>query len=375
MSEAADVIVVGGGIAGAGAAFELSKGARVVLLEREAHCGHHTTGRSAASFTEAYGAPTIRRLAIASRGFLEQPPDGFAEHPLLSPRGMLTIARADQRDALARELEETRAFVHDMREMTRDEALALVPILRPEAVEAAIYEPRSREIDVAALHQGFLAGARRRGARVATKAPVTGIARSGGVFEVETPAGRFAAPVLVNAAGAWADEVATMAGARPLGLMPKRRTALIAPTPQGVDARGWPLVNDVGGEFYFKSDAGAIFLSPADETPSVPMDAYPEDMDVAVAVDRFERATTVRIARITRAWAGLRTFTPDSVPAAGFDPSIEGLVWLAGQGGYGIKTSPALSRLVAALVLGTPFPDELAALGVTAETLSPARFA
>jgi D-arginine dehydrogenase len=374
LAETADAIVVGGGIAGAGAAFELSPEVNVVLLESEEHCGHHATGRSAASFTETYGPPTIRRLARASRPFLEEPPDGFASHPLMSARGTLTIAREDQVETLAASLEAARAFVPTMREVSAAEALALVPFLQPGYVAAAMLEPEACEIDVAGLHQGFLAGARRRGARIETRAAVIDIRREGATFTVETPRGAFEAPLLINAAGAWADDVATLAGLRRLGLAPKRRTALLVPAPDDAP-RAFPLVDDVAGEFYFKRDAGNIFVSPADATDWEAADAYPDDLDVAVAVDRLEQATTIVVRRVLRAWAGLRTFAPDGAPVVGADPRMAGFVWLAGQGGYGIKTAPALSRAAAALALGRPFPDDLARLGVTADELSPARFA
>lgn len=372
MAETADIVIIGGGIAGASAAYELARSAKVVLLEAEEHFGHHSTGRSAASFTENYGPPTVRRLAVASRRFLEQPPEGFAEHPLMSPRGAITIAREDQLDALAEALAAARAFVPTMRELAPAEALARVPFLRPDYVAGAIEEPDSREIDVAGLHQGFLTGARRRGARLITKARVGEIARSQGVFTVRSTQAEVSAPILLDAAGAWGDEVARMAGARTIGLVPKRRTALLVAAPPDLP-REWPLVDDVSGAFYFKRDAGSIFVSPADATPSAPMDAYPDDLDVAIAVDRFERATTIEVRRVQRSWAGLRTFAPDGVPVAGFDPELEGFVWLAGQGGYGIKTSPALSRLIASLVLDNHFPAELESAGLTPAELAPAR--
>jgi D-arginine dehydrogenase len=367
----ADIVIIGGGIAGAGAAAELAGKASVVLLEREDHCGYHATGRSAASFTENYGGQFIRRLAIASRAFLEAPPAGFAEAALMVRRGMITIARADQRKALAVQLEQGRALVPSIRAMTPQEAMAAVPVLRPDYVAAAFIEPESLEIDVDALHQGFLRQSRARGAQVLTDAGVQTIARRGGRWAVSTRRGTIRAPVVVNAAGAWADTVAAMAEIAQVGLTPMRRTAFIVPAPDGVNPLGWPLINDVDEQFYFKADAGRIFVSPADATPSPPMDAFAEDMDVAIGVERLESATTIAVRRVEHSWAGLRTFAPDGLPVVGMEGG--GFFWLAGQGGYGIKTSPALSRAAAALILRGTFPDDLVDLGISAADLSPAR--
>jgi D-arginine dehydrogenase len=367
----ADILIVGGGIAGAGAAYELARFASVTVLEREAQCGYHSTGRSAASFTENYGGPVIRRLAMASRSFLETPPADFSEHPLLSPRGMFTIARTDQLDQLQGQLALARSLVPSIRQIDVAAAIARVPILRPEYVAGVVEEPHSKELDVHGLHQGFLKGAKARGARLVVNADVQAIERKGGEWRVTTTAGIFAAPTLVNAAGGWADAIAQYAGVSPLGLVPKRRTAFTIPAPG--DLNGWPMVTDVAEEFYFKPDAGQLFVSPADATPSAPMDVYPDDLDVARGVERFERATTVQVQRVSRAWAGLRTFARDGLPVVGFDGTGEGFFWLAGQGGYGIKTSPALSRVCAALLRDRRLPGDLLELGVTAAQLSPER--
>lgn len=369
----ADILIVGGGIAGAGAAYELAAFASVIVLEREPHCGYHSTGRSAASFTENYGGTLIRRLAMASRAFLESPPADFSDHPLLSSRGMFTIARADQLDLLQRQLTVAQALVPTIRQIEVAAAIARVPILRPDYVAGVFEEPHSKELDVHGLHQGFLRGARARGARLVVNADVEAIERNGGEWSVTTTAGTFAAPIIINAAGAWADTIAHLAGVSPVGLVPKRRTAFLIPAP--ADLHGWPMVNDVAEEFYFKPDAGQLFVSPADATPSAPVDVYPEDLDVAAGVERFERATTVTVQRVTRAWAGLRTFARDASPVVGFDGGVEGFFWLAGQGGYGIKTSPALSRVCAALIRDRRLPADLLELGVTGAELSPERFA
>ena len=369
----ADVIIVGGGIAGAGAAYEIAAFASVVLLERETRCGYHSTGRSAASFTENYGNAVVRRLAIASRAFLDNPPPGFCEHALLTPQPVITIARTDQLPLLRQHLDQARALVPSITRIEAAEALSKVPILRADYVAGAFVEPHSMEIDVDGLHQGYLRGARVRGARVMVDAGVTAIEHRSERWWVTTPAGIFAAPVIVNAAGAWADAVADMAGLRPLGLVPKRRTAFTVPVPAGLDSRNWPMIDDVAEEFYFKPDAGGLFVSPADASPTAPMDAYPEDLDVAAGVERLERATHLNVTRVSHSWAGLRTFARDSSPVVGLDGAMRGFCWLAGQGGYGIKTSPALSRACAALVRGRPLPDDFAHLGIRADELSPDR--
>lgn len=367
------VIIIGGGIAGAGAAFEIARSMPVILLERESQCGYHTTGRSAASFTENYGTDIIRRLVLASRSFMSAPPSGFADYPLLGKRGMITVARADQRDLLAEALDRARRLVPSIHAITPQEAIARVPVLRADYLAGAFLEPHSMDVDVNGLHQGFLKGARALGARIVTGAEVKAIEHRD-VWRVETSAGDFTAATLVNAAGAWADEVASLAGVRPVGLQPKRRTAFNIPAPPDVTIAEWPLVDDVGAEFYFKPDAGQLLVSPADATPSEPMDAYPEDMDVAIGVERLERATTIEVTRVSRSWAGLRTFATDGSPVVGSDDEAPDFFWLAGQGGYGIKTSSALSRICAALVRREDVPDDIKRFGVTAADLSPRRF-
>ncbi len=373
LANASDVLIVGGGIAGAGAAYEIGAFASVVLLERESRCGYHATGRSAASFTENYGNDVVRRLAMASRSFLEDPPAGFCSHPLLAARGMITIARADQLELLEQQLERARTLVATITRIDAAAAVARVPVLRREYVAGAFIEPHSKEVDVDGLHQGFLRAAKERGARIVVNAEVQTVERKGGYWSVTTPAGTFSAPMLLNAAGAWADVVAERAGVRPLGLVPKRRTAFNIAAPHGMDIRGWPLINDVAGEFYFKPDAGQLFVSPGDATPSAAVDAYPTDLDVATGVERLERATTLQVRRVLRSWAGLRTFACDAAPVVGPDPGADGLFWLAGQGGYGIKTSPSLSRACASLIREGRLPEDLLRLGITAAQLSPDR--
>jgi D-arginine dehydrogenase len=368
-----DVAVVGGGMAGASAGFEISAYHRVVVLEREAFCGYHSTGRSAASFTENYGNAVIRCLARASRAFFERPPPGFAEVPLVAPRGIMTIGRADQLAALARAFERGRASVPDLVEMDPADAIARVPILRSDYVAGAFLEPRSLDIDVHAVHQAFLKGLRERGGTLLTDAEVLALERRDGRWRIETRAGSLEAAILVDAAGAWADELAALAGARPIGLMPKRRTAFLVDAPSGMAVASWPLVDDVGEAFYFKPDAGRLLVSPSDATASPPTDAQPEELDVAIGLERIGRATTLEVKRVSHRWAGLRSFVSDGSPVAGWDGEIDGFYWLAAQGGYGIKTAPALARLSAALIVRDALPRDLAEAGLSEPVLGPAR--
>ena len=367
-----DFIVIGAGIAGAGVAYELSRTASVLVLEAETQPGQHSTGRSAALFSEIYGNEPVRALTRASRLFLAEPPADFSEGTLLVPRGSMFVATREQAETFEDLCAQPDVGSHTRRVDT-DDALARVPILRREHAAHALLEEHAQDIDVHGVHRGFLRGLKRNGGTLVTGDRVESIARNAVAWEVVAGAQRYHAPVIVNAAGAWADEVAALAGIARIGLEPRRRTALIVDLPNGIDPRAWPMVIDVADAFYFKPDAGRLLLSPADETPSPPVDAMPDDLDVALAVERFEQATTVTVSRVPSSWAGLRTFAPDRSPIAGFDPSIAGFFWLAGQGGYGIQTAPALSRLAAALALGNEVPQDIADHGVDAETLSPRR--
>ncbi len=369
-----DVLVIGAGIAGASVAAELAPRRRVVVLEMEEQPGYHTTGRSAAVFAECYGNAPVRALTRASRPFLEQTPPG-AEVPLLTPRGWLSIARRDQLarlDDLEREL---RAHGGTVRPVNEAEARALVPILRRGHVAAALLDRSAMDIDVHALHHLYLRRLRAAGGETITGARAVALDRAGGDWRVHTTQGDFAAPLVIDAAGAWADEVGRLAGAAPIGLVPMRRTALILDPPPAMRIAGWPLVVDADESFYFKPEGGKLLASPADETPSPPCDARPEDLDVAVAIDRITAACQLEVSHVRRRWAGLRSFVADRTPVAGFDPRAPGFFWLAGQGGYGIQTAPALSRLAAALVLGEPVPADIAAQGVSAAQLAPDRLA
>lgn len=365
-----DVIVIGGGIAGASVAAELAASARVVLLEREDRPGYHTTGRSAAIYSRTYGPPVIRALSRASAAFLEDPARHGLTHPLLGQRGVLLIGRPDQAEALAA-MEAGQGGA--LRPVSVAEARTRLPLLRPEYLGGALFDPTASDIDVDALHGLFLRRFREGGGDLRTRAEVTALSREGNRWRVSTPKGDIRADIVVNASGAWADRVARLAGVAPVGLVPKRRTALIVAAPDGVEPGNWPMAVDIDEAFYLKPEAGKLLISPADETPSEPCDAQPEELDIAICVDRIERAFALSVRRIEHRWAGLRSFVADKSPVAGFAPEAPGFFWLAGQGGYGIQTSPALGRAAAALALGRPLPDDIVAAGVTAAALAPGR--
>lgn len=367
-----DVLVIGGGMAGASAAYELAARRRVVVLEREERPGYHATGRSAALFRESYPQPATRALSQASRAFLERPPAGFGDHPLLARRGVLFVGREEQRPAVDAMAAELAPRLPDLRRLDGSEARRLVPAMRPDHVAAALYEPGAADVDVHALHEGYLRGLRARGGRLLTRAAPDHIERRGGRWEVAVRGEVFTAPVLLDAAGAWADEVAAQAGVAPLGLTPLRRTAVTFDPPPGLDVAAWPMVLDIAGEFYFKPESGRLLASAADEIPSPPTDAQPDEYDVALAVHRVQTATGLTVARLVSRWAGLRTFAADRAPVVGFDPAIDGFFWLAGQGGTGIVTAPALARLAAATIDGAA-AAMLDELGLPAHVLSPAR--
>lgn len=367
-----DFLIIGAGASGAGAGFALSEHGRVILLEAESQPGYHSTGRSAALYTRYYGNRVSRALNLASLGFLESPPAGFADHPLLGPRGALGIAPPEAADLI----DATLALDPSGREIVEvspARAAELVPILRPEAVGRAAYEEGVLDMDVHAIHHGFLRGLTARGGRVVNDARVAGLERRRGAWQVRAGGETFVAPVVVNAAGAWADEVGALAGLPAIGLVPKRRSAVMVDVPTGLDLRRWPAVDQVDNDHYFKPDAERLMLSPGDATPSPPCDAQPEDLDIALVVDWFQRVTRLEVRRLGNRWAGLRCFVADGAPVCGAEPTADGFYWLAGQGGYGIMMSSSLGRCVAALATTGELPEDVRALGVEVGDLSPAR--
>ncbi len=339
-----DVAVIGAGMAGASMAAELAPHARVLLLEAEDAPGYHATGRSAAFWEETYGGPGVVPLTLASGTYLQE--NGF-----LTPRGALYVGRSEDSAAMDAHVA-TFAGTGVTIERLSPEALAdKVPHIRSEWTEA-LHQPACADIDVAGLHQHYLGAARRLGVDIACRARVAGITRADGVWTITGERGEtWRAAAIVNAAGAWADHIAALAGVRPVGIAPFRRTvAVLRVEPQA--PADLPLVLDINGGFYFKPDAGRLWLSPHDEIPSEPCDAAPEEIDVAIAIDRFVAVTDWRIAAVERRWAGLRSFAPDRLPVYGFDPEADGFFWFAGQGGFGIQTAPAAARLGAQVLLG-----------------------
>ena len=358
LSKPFDIAVIGAGIAGASVASELASRARVILIEQESQPGYHTTGRSAAVYSPIYGPQPIRALTRASLAFFTNPPEGFADHPLLSPIDAAFVARADQTaslDAMEAELADTST----VRRVDAAELRRHLPLLREGYALGAIWDSGTSEIDVSALHQGYLRGFKAAGGMVLTNAPVSALTRTAEGWQIDTRQGGLTAKVVVNAAGAWADEVGQMAGAERIGLVPKRRTALMIDAPDGASLEKMPLVIDVDEQFYLKPDAGRLLISPANEDPEPPCDVQPDEMDIAICVDRIERAFEVSVKRIENPWAGLRNFVADKCPVAGFSKKAEGFYWLAGQGGYGIQSAPAMAQLAAAEVLGQPIPKHI----------------
>jgi D-arginine dehydrogenase len=373
MTQSVDFIIIGGGIAGASVGYWLAPHARVLLLERESQPGYHSTGRSAALFIESYGTPQVRALTMASRSFLQTPTPGFCEHPLLRTRGALMVAEPGQEAMLAEHWEVLRSITERAQWLDRTAVCALVPALRPERVLGAVLEPDAADIDVHALHQGYLRGLRRAGGVVQCDAEVTGMRRLTDVWQVYASGIDYQAAVVINAAGAWADEVATLAGVPRINLQPRRRSAFIFAPPEQLDCAHWPLVIGMDESWYLKPDAGQLLGSPANADPVPPQDVQPEEMDIATAISRIETMTTLRIARPSRTWAGLRSFVSDGDLVGGFDPEVPGFFWIAAQGGYGIQTSAAMGEACASLARGLALPQRIANFGLSAETLSPMR--
>ncbi len=368
-----DAIVIGGGIAGASAAYEMAAAAKVMVLEREATPGYHATGRSAAYYIPWFGNRSIRILTAASGPFFAAPPEDFSATALWSDRGLLLFGGEAQEDAVRAFYEQSRAATDAVSLIDGHRFQALIPAARAGAVTLAMEDKSAMELDVNALHQGYLRGLSRRGGQVVCNREVESLERAAGTWRVRAGGEMYEAATVINAAGAWADELAAMAGVQALGLVPKRRTVCVVQLPSGASSGAWPLAGDVDETVYFKQEGGGLLISPEDETPSPPCDAQPEDWDVAVAIDRAQSVLDLPVSRIERKWAGLRTFVPDDTPVVGFDPRAAGFFWLAGQGGYGIQTAPAMGRLSAALASGQEVPADLVRLGLSAADLAPDR--
>lgn len=364
-----EILLIGGGIAGLSAAAALSKHARVAVLEAEEQVGYHSSGRSATMVHYALGDQLVRALTLASRPFFENPPEDFTEVPLGHRMPVLVHAREDEREALDALAAELSLFA-ELERLDTQGVHELCPLLKDDAVDG-IADRNGIRLDPHALLQGNLRTLRTNGGELHTAARAGSIDHSNGVWNVTTAKGdSFSGPILVNAAGSWADEVAEMAGVQPIGLEPKRRTIITFDAPCGTDLDRLPFAKTIGDELYFAPESGRLFASPMDEVPSDPTDAQPDEYEVALAAYRMEERTVVKVARIHSRWAGLRTFTSDKHPAAGFAPDADGFFWLAGQGGFGLQTSPAMAAIVESLIAGTPWP----VTDVAPDSLLPDRF-
>ncbi len=368
MTTNTDILIVGAGMAGASLAARLAGHARATILEAEDQPGYHATGRSAANYEPVYGPPVIRALTLASGDFYRSPPEGFAAAPLLSPRDVLMMG-GDHDDAIAADL-----IAVGYRRIKGDDAKRRLPLLRDPLPKHLLLDDTNRDLDVDAVHRGFLGQHRRAGGVLVCKARVESAARSDGVWRIQSTAGVFDAPILVNAAGAWADDLVRRCGLGPFGLTPKRRSACIVAGPAGVDVRGWPQIGNLADTFYAKPMGGKLMISPADAEPVEPHDAFADDMGLAEAIDRYQGFVNHEVTRIESSWGGLRTFARDGDPVIGFDPRTEGFFWSAGQGGYGIQTAPAWSELAALLLMRSAALQKFcSAHGLRAEAVAPVR--
>ncbi|MFT7688513.1 MAG: D-arginine dehydrogenase [Candidatus Azotimanducaceae bacterium] len=347
MSNKADVIVIGAGIAGTSMAAQLSRHCSVHLVEMEEQIGYHATGRSAAYYAPSYGNDTVRAITVASDQFFRESGKEFSESTLLKPRPALFVAKKDQQASFEGFLKENpKLAVLDNQALRKQ-----VPALKTDVLNAGALDTIGGDLNVDAILQGFFRQFLKQGGKLFPKAEIIDVSRTGGQWVVSTRDQVFTAPTIVNAAGAWADKLANLAGIGGLGIQALRRTAILVDAPE--DISSWPLVVDVDEKFYFKPDAGQLLLSPADETPSQPCDAFADEMDIAIAVDRIQQVMNLEVNKVNHSWAGLRSFSPDKTFVVGFDPRSEGFFWLAGQGGYGVQTCPALSDIAACQISGS----------------------
>ena len=368
----ADFIVIGAGIAGSSAACRLSQHGKVIILEKESSPGYHTTGRSAAFFTENYGNSKIRAITRASRSFLEKPPRFFGNNKLMhNYGGSLFIANKSQNQLIENELKYSKSNKANILEISPSEALIKVPIIKKEYLHRALIEPDAKAMDVDLIHQGFLRGLKDNEGKIILNAEVIDIKKINDQWRITTKEEILTSRYIVNAAGAWADRIGAMANCQTLDLQPKRRTVIIFSKNNNIDISNWPVVIDIGENFYFKPEAGKILASPGDETDSLPCDSQPEEIDIAITVDRIENATKFNIKKIDHKWAGLRSFLPSRSPAVFEDLKQSGFFWLAGQGGYGIMTSPAISEMIECLITGKKWPTYLEEESIYPDTLKP----
>ncbi len=369
-----DVAIIGGGIAGFSLAHFLAPHRKVLILEREDAFGYHATGRSAAEFAFRFHTPLVGKLAKLSFPFLNTPPAGFCETPLLVPRGMLLITSEEKRARLDEVFEQESRGTDRLTRLTIDQVLQRAPVLNPDFFTSAFHDPDCWDIEVETLFQSFQRSAKRAGAAAHRSAGLKSAFRKDGAWQLETDSAAFTANAVVIATGAWADETAAMLGADPLGLTPLNRTVVNVDLPAGTNLSAMPEIQEIDEDFYMKPDAGKLLVSPADENVSEPCDAQPDELGVAWAMHWVTEATILKPGHPAHTWAGLRTFAPDRAPVIGWDKSTDGVFWLAGQGGFGIQTSPALGRYAANLLLGQPLAEDFKRAGLDKTTMDPARF-
>jgi len=368
-----DFAIVGGGISGAAAAYFLSQSGKVALIEQEPHFGFHSSGRTAGQFTVGISADQMRAMAAASRAFFQAPPAGFADLPLIEQRGSLTLGRHSQKPVLDKLHERIGQAGGNAEWVDRKQAMALFPALIADAFDLGVHETDAQDIDVNTLLQGYLKGAKRNGAALATNTPVQSIERQEGGWRIRTQHEDYHAAVLVNASGGWADTIARMAGVSPIGITPYKRTAFTFPLLPGSDGAHWPHVCNADYQWYVKPEHGCFMGSPADAQPVAPGEVYPDELDVAQGIYNIERETTLRVPRPISTWAGVRSYVRDRNPVCGASAEHPGFIWYAALGGCGVLTSPAMGQAVAALAQGHALPDALRELGLTPEALAPDR--
>lgn len=374
--ETVDFIIIGGGIAGASAGYELCKKGRVIILEKESQAGYHTTGRSSAIFQKSYNKadPVLNVLVSASEDFLRRPPKGFAVNDLLSPRSLIYIATRDNQ-AVLDELQQKLDHIGIRAEFIgAGEATRLMPILAPAYQERVLLEQGAADMDVSALHEGYLRAMKNAGGDILTSAEVTAVQKVGDLWQITTEQASYQARVVINAAGSWVDQIAELAQISPINIQPRRRTVIMVALPEDSSLNSsldsWPLVMDTVEGYYFKPDSGKILMTPGDEKIMPPSDVQPEEIDIAYGAYYLEKATGLKVDKIDRSWAGLRNQVADGHPVVGFDPEQSGFFWLAGQGGFGIKTAPAMGRITASLIAGQGLPQDMIDLGLSEDQIS-----
>jgi D-arginine dehydrogenase len=365
-----DFLVVGAGIAGASIAAHLAETHSVVVVEMEERAGYHTTSRSAASYEPNYGPVPMLALTRASSQFFKQPPKGFDEAPLFTPRASLFLEADGQADHTKDLLAKAAGLI----EISIAETLTQFPVLKRDYAKRSFCDNDTGDLDVDLIHRGYLKLLKERGGRLLLSSPLAGVERSAGQWTAQCGETTIMARTIVNAAGAWGDVVAQSCGARPVGLTPKRRSIGVIPMPATMAFTHWPMVTDMAETWYAKPQSGSLIVSSADATPVEPHDAYADDTAIAEGVDRLMTATTLEVERLTHSWGGLRTFAPDGNPVIGYDPHTDGFFWLVGQGGYGIQSVPALSATAAAMARHLPVAKDVIDLGLDIADIKPDRF-